>query len=227
MALDATLPQAWLDQSVSLTITNSTRAKVLFQKQIAGGNLLGGFRIIDGQIASTDGAAKSLLFWQGQELTLEGATGTPTIGTTSTFTRGSGSFLTDGWRVGDTAMLVHGASGPYGGTAANYGTVVQLTAVAALTLTVNGTPLTVEAWQTGSRLVRVTQRTRLAIPANSGNADATPPVALMTGTQNPSSAALPDTGWQFGPGSIVLVSVVADVAALPARIDVSATAALY
>lgn len=227
MALDVSLPQAWDTKSVSLTVTNTTQAKVLVDKQAAAAPLLGGFRLIDGQVASTDGSAKSLVVWQGEEMTLAANMGSAQVATTSTFTRTAGSFLDDGWRAGDTAMLVHGPQGPYGGTAANYGQPLQLTAVAAGTLTVNGTPLTAEAVQAGARLVRVAQRTRLPIPANSGNADATPPVALMTGTQNPSSAALPDTGWQFGPSSLVLVSLVANASALPARVDVAASIARY
>lgn len=227
MALDVSLPQAWDTKSVSLTVTNGTQAKVLVDKQAAAAPLLGGFRLIDGQVASTDGSAKSLIVWQGEELTQVANMGSAQVATTGTMTRDAGSFLTDGWRVGDTAMLVHGPQGPYAGTAANYGQPFQLTAVAALTLTVNGTPLTVEAMQAGARLVRVAQRTRLPVPLNSGNADATPPVALMTGTQNPSSAALPDTGWQFGPSSLLLVSLAANASALPARIDVAAAIARY
>lgn len=227
MALDHSVPQEWASRSISLTASDGTRAKVLVDKQVASGNLLGGFRLIDGQVASTDGSARSLIVWQGEELTLAANMGTASVATTSTITRSAGDFLTDGWRPTDSAMLIHGPTGPYGGTAANYGTLYQVTAVAAGTLTFNGTALTVEAMQAGSRIVRVSQRTRLAIAANSGNADATPPVALMTGTQNPSSAALPDTGWQYGPNSLILVSVAAAISALPARVDVCAHIARY
>jgi hypothetical protein len=227
MALDATLPQLWSSRSISLTVTDSTRAKVLVDKQIAAGNLLGGFRIIDGQVASTDGTARSLIVWQGEELTLAADMGTASIATTSTITRSAGDFLANGWKPTDSAMLLHGPIGPYAGTAANYGTLLQVTAVAAGTLTFNGTPLTAETMQAGSRIVRVAQRTRLAIAINAGNADATPPVPLMTGTQNPSSAALPDTGWQYGDNSLVMVSVAAAISALPARIDVIASIGRY
>lgn len=227
MALDVSLPQAWDTKTASLTVTNTTQAKVLVDKQAASGNLLGGFRVIDGSVASTDGSAKSLLVWQGEELTLTANMGTASFATSSTITRSSGDFLADGWRAGDKLMYIHGPTGPYNGTAANYGQVFQITSVVAATITVNGTGLTAETPQTGSRIVRVAQRTRLAVPANSGNADATPPVALMTGTQNPSSASLPDTGWQFGPSSLLLVSLVANASALPASIDTVAHIARY
>jgi hypothetical protein len=63
----------------------------------------------------------------------------PAYGTTSTITRTSGSFVTDGFIVGGQVTINDSTS--------NDGTYV-LTAVAATTLTVSGTPLTVEAWGT-------------------------------------------------------------------------------
>lgn len=62
---------------------------------------------------------------------------TPTYGSTSTITRATGSFITDGFKVGNQVTVINSTS--------NDGTYV-LTAVAALTLTVTGTPFTVEAW---------------------------------------------------------------------------------
>lgn len=64
---------------------------------------------------------------------------TPSFATTSTITRATGSFLTDGFVVGGQVEVTNSTS--------NNGTYV-LTSVAALTLTVTGTPLTVEAWST-------------------------------------------------------------------------------
>jgi len=64
---------------------------------------------------------------------------TPAYGSTSTITRTTGSFVTDGFIVGGQVTVADSTS--------NDGTYV-LTSVAALTLTVTGTPLTVEAWGT-------------------------------------------------------------------------------
>jgi hypothetical protein len=64
---------------------------------------------------------------------------TPAFGTTSTITRATGSFITDGFKVGGQVTVT--------GSTSNDGTYV-LTAVAATTLTVAATPLTVEAWGT-------------------------------------------------------------------------------
>lgn len=61
---------------------------------------------------------------------------TPAYGSTSTVTRTTGSFITDGWKVGGQITIT--------GSTSNDGTFV-ITAVAALTLTVTGTPFTVEA----------------------------------------------------------------------------------
>ena len=65
--------------------------------------------------------------------------------TTSTITRASGSFVTDGYVVGGQVTVRNADQ------AGNNGTFV-LTAVAALTLTVTGTPLTVDAADTNAQL---------------------------------------------------------------------------
>ncbi|MGI9643815.1 MAG: hypothetical protein ACR2O6_00730 [Ilumatobacteraceae bacterium] len=64
---------------------------------------------------------------------------TPAFGSTSTITRATGSFISDGFVVGGQVAVANSTS--------NDGTYV-LTAVTATTLTVTGTPLTVEAWGT-------------------------------------------------------------------------------
>ena len=69
---------------------------------------------------------------------------TPAYGSTSTITRATGSFITDGFKVGGQVTVI--------GSTSNDGTYV-LTAVAATTLTVTGTPFTVEAW--GSSTIAV------------------------------------------------------------------------
>lgn len=62
---------------------------------------------------------------------------TPSFASTSTITRGTGSFISDGFVVGGQVEVTNSTS--------NNGTYV-LTGVSATTLTVTGTPLTVEAW---------------------------------------------------------------------------------
>lgn len=72
---------------------------------------------------------------------------TPAFATTSTITRSTGSFITDGFIVGSSVVVF--------GSTSNDGSYV-LTGVTATTLTVTGTPLTVEAW--GSTVLRVDHR---------------------------------------------------------------------
>jgi hypothetical protein len=62
---------------------------------------------------------------------------TPSFASTSTITRATGSFITDGFVVGGQVEVTNSTS--------NDGTY-PLTGVTATTLTVTGTPLTVEAW---------------------------------------------------------------------------------
>jgi hypothetical protein len=64
---------------------------------------------------------------------------TPAFASTSTITRTAGSFITDGYVVGGQVEVTNSTS--------NDGTYT-ISAVAALTLTLDGTPLTVEAWGT-------------------------------------------------------------------------------
>lgn len=184
--------------------------------------LMGGCRVIDGSVVSSDGTARSLLIWLGRVLSRVSDFGaTTTVTGTNAFNRASGSFVTDGWRAGDVVM-------PFGmTTAANNGVAGVVTTVTATVLTVTGTPYTNETMPTTARLLRVSQRTRRAIPISSGNTDTAPAVALMGGTQDPAAAALPDTGYSLGDTDVMIVSMVAAVSALPASVQVQAITARY
>jgi len=236
--IDGTLPGYWKSWQASFTVTNSTRAKPLVDVTPAGvvaavtgetalpnGEtalrqrvLQGGCRVLDGMIASTDSAAKSLLIWNGTQLTKQADMGTASFATTATITRSAGSFLTDGWKIGDSVM-------PFDATTdANNGVMSVIIGVVAGTLTVNGTPFTTEAMPAGSRLCRVTRQTQKAVPANSGNADSTPAVSLLGGAQDP---ALDTSGRSIGANDMIIVSLVAAASAVPAQIMVTANSGLY
>lgn len=184
--------------------------------------LMGGSRVIDGSIASTDGTARSLLIWLGRVLSRVSDFGaTTTVTGTNAFNRASGSFVTDGWRAGDTVM-------PFGmTTAANNGVAGVVTTVTSTVLTVNGTPYTNETMPTTARLMRVSQRTRRGLPISSGNTDTAPAVGLMGGSQDPAAPALPDTGYSLGDVDVMIVGMVAAVSALPASVQVQAITARY
>lgn len=232
--LDGTLPGYWDNKIANLTVTNGTQAKVLVDitpaqvvAAVAGETalpgesavrqrvLMGGCRIIDGLIASTDAAAKSLAVWQGRQTSLFADMGAPTITATNTINRTAGSFVTDGYKIGDAIMLF-GAT-----TAANDGVLAVLTGVSLLALTVNSTPFTNETCAAGFRVVRVARAYQKAVPANSGNADATDAVSLFSTKQTDT------TGIQLGATGMLIVGLVAAASALPAQISVSANVGLY
>ena len=86
---------------------------------------------------------------------------TPAYGSTSTITRATGSFITDGFKVGGRVTVINSTS--------NDGTYV-LTAVAATTLTVTGTPFTVEAWGTSEIAVDNANSIKLKLRIRDGDA---------------------------------------------------------
>jgi hypothetical protein len=238
--VDAQLPGYWREWLESFTVTNAALCKILCdvtpaQVVAAVGSevalpgestvrqrvLTGGQRILDGTIASTDGTNRSALIYTGRETTLYADMTTASTTGTNVVNRSAGSFITDGYKVGDSIMLF-GCP-----TAGNNGLLAQVTAVAALTLTCNGTPFTNETMGAGFRVIRVSRRTQKPVPLNSGNADAVPAVALMGGSQDPSMPPQPDTGISLSAKGVLIVGMVAAVSALPARVDFSAQAALY
>lgn len=228
MSADQSYVAGSRDFVTGFTVTTGTQAKILVPETPSGvayGTLTttGGCRVVAGTIASTDAVAKSALIWVGDRLSAMGnATGT--ITSQNVITRNdAGSFLTDGWSIGDPVM----AFGT--GLAADDGVQAVLTAVTALVLTFNGTPFTNTTLAATTKLYRMAQRTQRAIPANSGNADATLPVPLFTTgatSQDPDLPALPDTGLSLGPTNILAVSFKAALSALPAQIFAHAAAEL-
>jgi hypothetical protein len=204
--------------------------------------LLGGSRIMSGTISSTDGTNRSVLIYY---LTLLATiiSGTTTIGSQNILTVGAGwnpltgasgqsSFATldNAVRLGDRIMLFGVSASPTGGVDVNDGVIsTPVTGVTSSTITVNGTPWTNNAGMTGTaiKVYRAAQLTRMAVPANSGNADATAPVQLLGTTQQPDMATQPDLGRTLGMNNALAVGMVASVSALPAGVEVNCTYARY
>lgn len=205
----------------------------------------GGQRVIGGTISSTDAASKDVLVYRGTTLTTQvtANTGALAVGTTSTITRVSGDFRLDGWSVGDAVMIFGPAPTVWGGvgqpdysvtagaiTAAlsSVGVLAVITTVAALTLTVNGTPLTVESLP-GCRLIRVSQVHRTTVAANSGNAAATTDVLLLGNANELDINGLlaADRGISMGEFDILAVASQATLSALPAQLNFNATSVLF
>lgn len=238
--IDPQLPGAWKEWIQTFTATSTTLAKVLADvtpaqvvASVSGENpvpgeastrqrvLTGGQRVIDGSIASTDGTARSALLYVGRQASLFANMGTVTTTATNAINRTVGSFLADGYSVGDAIMLFGAVTG------AMNGLLLVVTGVTATVLTVNGTPLTNETEAAGFRIFRVAQRTRRGVPLNSGNTDAAPAVVLLGGTQDPATFFPPDLGLSLDADGALIVSMVATISALPAQVTFHAISALY
>jgi hypothetical protein len=242
----------------SISITIATRAKMLVDHAPGGLALpdsalfpstmpqltRGGQRIIGGVISSTDGTNRDVLIYRGSTLTtqLTANTGVLQVASTSTITRAAGDFHADGWSIGDALMVFGPPPTTFGGLGApdyslsagvytallSVGVLAILTGVTATTLTVNGTPLSVELLP-GCRLVRVAQALRQTVAANSGNAAATTDVVLIGGSNELDiNNLLPaDRGLSLGATDILAVAAQAAVSALPAQLNFTASSVLF
>lgn len=238
--LDVQLPGAWKNGNESFTAANTTLAKILLdvtpavvgaavsgEVPVGGESLVrqrvftGGQRVIGGSISSTDGTAREAIIYFGKQMSLFANMGTVTTSGTNALNRSTGSFINDGFKVGDTVMFFGAAS------AANNGLLLQVTAVTATVLTFNGTAITNETEAAGFRVFKVTQRTHRTVPINAGNTGAIPAVQLIGGTQDPSAFPAPDTGWSLDADNALIVAMTATVSALPARVDFQAESTLY
>lgn len=240
--IDPQLPAMWQEYpSASFIAASGTQAKILVDvappivvPAIPGETALpngesavrqrvrtGGQRIIDGSISSTDATPRSLLLYLASLLSLFANMGAPTVTGTNAINRTAGSFITDGWQVGDSAM------GFGYTTAANNGVMAIVTAVTGSGLTFNGTPFTNETIPAGFRLFRVSQKTRKPIPANSGNTDILPPIPLLGGPQDPTALLGSDIGLSLGPNGALIAAMAASVSALPAQVQAHAISVLY
>lgn len=217
------VPGAFATICESFTTTNGTKLRPVTQTYAAAGNFTGGCRVFDLFASNTDASnAKTLQVYDGTVLTTQGTspTGAMAVVTQNTITRANGSYITDGWRVGQTAVL----SAPVGSAEnASDGIPVIITAVNALSLVLNGTLLTNETLVAGTRLIRAAQRTVVSVPASAGANSSTANVALI-GTSTDTSK---DTsGIELGTNDLLLIGPGAALAALPAQLHVTGKIAL-
>lgn len=212
----------------TFVIGNSTLAKVLIDATpgaaASGTNpaLYGGGTVIDITAVSTDSTARDVITYIGTIATTQGsATGAMTT-TTSAIVRASGSFVTDGWQVGDLVMTF----APFG-TAANTaqdGVLGIVTTVAALTLTVNGTPLAVLTLAAGTRIVKVVQKLRATVAISAGSNGTTASLGLLGHQMDGSSIR---SELKLGANNMLIAAMQAAVSALPAYVSLDAVLALY
>lgn len=231
------VPSGFNTRYSQFTVTNTTIAKVLVETQAAaaasGNNpaYYGGFSLIELVASSTDGTARDIILWEGEVLTTQETTNTGTMATTATtngtITRASGSFITDGWKIGDGGMIFTPDNTAQAATGID-GIKFVITAVAAGTITVSGTPYAANAGLTaGTRLVRVSQLARHTIAINAGNtttSSGTPNVNLLNQSMDYTYNKFDR---KFGPTSMLIGGMQANVSALTAQIGVLARYAKY
>jgi hypothetical protein len=214
---------------VSFVAGNTTIAKVVVEPQlgaVATGFLpafYGGSTVIDLTASSTDSVAKDVLLYAGTIATTQDTTNTGAMTTTtSTIPRTTGSFIADGWLVGNTAMMFAPVD-----TAPNVavdGIACVVTGVTALTLTLNGTPIAALALAAGTRIVKVGQLFRATITANAGNTAAIPNVTLLA---NSMDSSIIKTERKLGPTNMLIAAMQATLSALPATISITGQLARY
>ena len=218
--------------AASFTAGNTTIAKVLVDQYPAAasaGNLpayYGGCSVIDLVASSSDTVARDVLLYIGYVATTQATTGTNPSGaittTASTLVRATGSWIVDGYQVGDQIMTF---APP--GTAPNNnmdGIPGTVTSISALTMTVNATPFGTLTLAAGTRIVRNSPHLRVTVPIAAGTNGTTSSVGLI-GTAVDGSALKYEI--KLGPQNVLIVGMQATVSALPVVVSVGATVALY
>lgn len=219
---------------VSFTAANGTVARILVEQvpaSLANGSLppyYGGCTVIDLTATSTDAANKDVILYVGTVLTTQDAlnTGSITTGAQNTLTRASGSFIADGWQVGDLAM-VFAAAGTAQVVTGIDGLPLIVTGVTATVLTFNGTPLAAGAnvLATASRIIAVADKARLTVTANAGNSSSIPNVRLLA---NPIyDASVVTTELKLGSDNVLIAAMQAAVSALPAQVKLLPSVGRY
>ena len=227
--LGVVVPSKYDSESmVSFIAANGTAAKILIDKKpaVAGTTsapqFYGGGSVFDVLASSSDSADKDVKLYAGVIKTTQDAINTGTLTTTvSSLARSSGSWLADGFSVGDQIMIF----APYG-TAPNAaidGILCTVIAVSATTLTFNGTPLAALALAALSRVVKVSLLNTVKVPLNSGSTNALPSISLLT----TNTGTIVTNERKFGANDLIIAAPTAAVSALPCAINISAQTASY
>ena len=168
-------------------------------------------------VANTDGGANTILLYHAKQMTLQS---NMTVGAfvdggggSDSITRTAGSFITDGWKIGDRILVADPT------TLAN-AFFATLTAVVALTLTfATSTVDTAENLPSGAIIYRLCQLHLTTLAVNAGNAAATDALDLLT-ADFPAVDVTPDRYLTIEAGDALVVSLGTAVGASPDRVDV-------
>jgi len=224
----ADTPAAFIcPKPTTFTVTYGTRAKVLVDQYAnanASGSLpsyYGGCTVLDLVASSTDASNRDLEIYVATVLYTTGSSDSIAINGTN-ITRTTGSFLTDGFRVGDLFMAFAADNVSRNG---DDGILGIITAVAALQLDFNGTPYSNvgEHFNNGTRLCTVGLRLRAPIAANSGNGTI-PNVSLLNNAMDTAQCRFEQ---KLGANNLLIGRMPVAVGALPATVTVVPTLARY
>ena len=213
-------PGMFANIAEAFTNANGTTARVIQDATPASGTLTGGCRIFDLVASSTDASARAINLYVGVVLTTQSASATGLLVVTAqnTVSRAAGSFIVDGWRVGQGVMV----AAPTGASAnGSDGLLGVVTGVTATTLLVNGTPFTNETLGAGSRLIKVAFRQQVAVGGNAGTLNSN---ASLLGSGN--DASKDPSGIELGANGVLIVALAAAVSALPAQVFIDGHVAL-
>lgn len=223
----AIVPASFENASATLTAASSVSAKVLVEQFSAAAatgtapQFNGGCSVIDITAASTDSAAKDLLLYHGiVTTTVGGSTGSVTT-TANTIARASGSFIADGWVPGNLVMMF----APRGVASNAYdGVLGVVTAVAATSLSVNGSPFGAGSVVSGTRICTMSIDLRASIAAGTGTNGTSATLSLLN---HGNDGSLLRAERKLGANELMAIAPVAAVSALPAYLNVSAQLARY
>ncbi|MBI4968167.1 MAG: hypothetical protein HZC25_08635 [Rhodospirillales bacterium] len=200
-------------EQLALVPEFGTRPRVLWRAP--SDTALRGSRIHAMTYANSTGSARTVDQMLGKVLSKGADMGTPAIAGLNAITRDAGSFIADGWRVGQRLAL-------QGATTVTNDALAIITAVtatqisfAASTFSANeNLPSTIE-------LIRVTQLHTTNVAASSGFADGSPSVSGLNNSMMPAIDQSPGRFLTLGSGELLLARI---NSAAPANTAVEITA---
>ena len=207
MATNANLIGGYRIEAASFAPEFGTRPRRIWRAPTASAT--SGSRVHAITVSNNTGSTKNVDLMVGKSLTAFTAalTGSPTITGQNVLNRTVGSFVTDGWRVGDRVYLM-------GATTIGNDAIATITAVAATTLTFAASTFSVnESLPITAELVRVSQLYRMAIPNNAGWVDGSPSYPLLHSGYMPAIDPSPGRFLTLGAGDLLLAKLDAAVSA--------------
>lgn len=188
----ANVPAAFTRAGTMLVSTDSTKLKVVVDTYAAAAAVDTTTPVYYGGCTLTDITAAGTVFSREIQLWIAtarttvsgGATGAVTFAA-STITRASGSFLTDGFKIGSQVTVFAGSDAA---AAVNEGVIGTITAVTALQITVSGTPFTAGAEANGARICSVRPKYTGSVIQNAGLSAAVPNTDLLHACEGDSFA---------------------------------------